>query len=157
MMSLPDDKQADIIDAFYTTSKYLEDIFNIDNVYFDTIISQIYPSELHFNKAYNTSYNTSDTESAFKTCICQFLLILFLPKSMINFDFEIVIFPFLDGDVPLSRSYEVYISQLIRFARASSHDADFNTQNKLLTLKLLKQCYRYHKLLGKGWPLGSRL
>ena len=60
MMSLPDDKQADIIDAFYTTSKYLEDIFNIDNVYFDTLISQIYPSELQLNKA-----NTSDTEPAF--------------------------------------------------------------------------------------------
>ena len=60
MMSLPDDKQADIIDAFYTISKYLEDIFNIDNVYFDTMISQIYPSELQLNKA-----NTSDTESAF--------------------------------------------------------------------------------------------
>ena len=128
MMSLPDDKQVDIIDAFYTTSKYLEDIFNMDNVYFDTMISQIYPSELQLNEA-----NISDTESAFKTCICQFLIILFLPKSMINFDFEIVIFPFLDGDVPLSTSYEVYISQLIRFARASSHVADFNTHNKLLT------------------------
>ena len=128
MMSLPDDKQADIIDAFYTISKYLEDIFNIDNVYFDTMISQIYPSELQLNKA-----NTSDTESAFLTCICQFLILLFLPTSMINFDFEIVIFPFIDGDVPLSTSYEVYISQLIRFARASSHVADFNTHNKLLT------------------------
>ena len=128
VISLPDDKQADIIDAFYTTSKYLEDIFNINNVYFDTMISQIYPSELQRNKA-----NTSDTESAFKTCICQFLIILFLPKSMINFDFEIVIFPFLDGDVPLSTSYEVYISQLVRFARASSHVTDFNTHNKLLT------------------------
>ena len=52
---------------------------------------------------------------------------------MINFDFEIVIFPFLDGGVRFSTSYEVYISQLIRFARASSHVADFNTHNKLLT------------------------
>ena len=50
-MSLPDDKQADIIDAFYTTSKYLEHIFNIDDIYFDTMISQIYPSELQLNKA----------------------------------------------------------------------------------------------------------
>ena len=40
----------------------------------------------------------------------------------------------------------VYISQLIRFARASSYVADFNTRNKLLTQKLLKQGYRYHKL-----------
>ena len=53
---------------------------------------------------------------------------------------------FLDGDVPCSTSYGVFISQLIRFARASSHVAEFNTCNKLLTQKLLKQCYRYHKL-----------
>ena len=46
MMSPPDDKQADIIDAFSTTSRYFDDILNINNVYFDTIVSQIYPSEL---------------------------------------------------------------------------------------------------------------
>ena len=63
-----------------------------------------------------------------------------------DFDFEIVNFPFLDGDVPRSTSYGVYISQLIRFARASSYVTDFNTRNKLLTQKLLKQGYRYHKL-----------
>ena len=63
-----------------------------------------------------------------------------------DFDFEIVIFPFLHGDVPRSTSYGVYISQLIRFVRASSYVADFNTRNKLLTQKLLKQGYRYHKL-----------
>ena len=63
-----------------------------------------------------------------------------------DFDFDIVNFPFLDGDVPRSRSYGVYISQLICFARASSHVADFNTRNKLFTQKLLEQGYRYHKL-----------
>ena len=60
MMSLPDYQQDDIIDAFNTTSRYLDDIINIDHVYFDTMISQIYPSELQLNKA-----NTSDTEAAF--------------------------------------------------------------------------------------------
>ena len=63
-----------------------------------------------------------------------------------NFDFEIVNFPFLDGDVPCSTSNGVDISQLIRFARASSYVGDFNTSNKLLTQKLLKQGYQYHKL-----------
>ena len=63
-----------------------------------------------------------------------------------DFDFVIINFPFLDGDVPRSTSYGVYISQFIRFARASSYVADFNTRNKLLTQKLLKQGYRYHKL-----------
>ena len=52
----------------------------------------------------------------------------------------------LDGDVPRRPSYGVYISQLIRFARASSHVNDFNNRNKFLTAKLLKQGYRYHKL-----------
>ena len=44
MMSLSDDKEAGIIDAFNTTSRYLDDILNINNVYFDNIVSQIYPS-----------------------------------------------------------------------------------------------------------------
>ena len=63
-----------------------------------------------------------------------------------DFDFEIVNFPFLDGDVPRATSYGVNISQLIRFARTSSHVADLNTRNKLLIQKLLKQGYLYHKL-----------
>ena len=52
----------------------------------------------------------------------------------------------LSGDVPSSTSYGVYISQLIRFARASSYITDFNSRNKFLTQKLLKQGYQYHKL-----------
>ena len=59
-----------------------------------------------------------------------------------DFDFDIVNFPFLDGDVPRSTSYGVYISQLIRFARVSSHVADFNARNKSLTAKLFQQGYR---------------
>ena len=63
-----------------------------------------------------------------------------------NFKFDIVNFPFLDGDVPRRPSYGVYISQLIHFARASSHVTDYNNRNKFLTAKLLKQGFRYHKL-----------
>ena len=64
-----------------------------------------------------------------------------------DFDFEIVNFSFLDGDVPRSTSDGVCISQLIRFARASSIVADFNTRNKLLTQKRLEQGYRYHNVV----------
>ena len=49
-------------------------------------------------------------------------------------------------NVPRRPSYGVYIFQLIRFARVCSHVDDFNTRNKCLTAKLLKQGYRYHKL-----------
>ena len=41
MMSLSDGKQADVIDAFNTTSRYLDDILNIINVYFDNMVKQI--------------------------------------------------------------------------------------------------------------------
>ena len=51
MMSLSGDKQADVIDAFNTTSRYLDNILNIDNVYFENTVSQTYPSELQLNKA----------------------------------------------------------------------------------------------------------
>ena len=63
-----------------------------------------------------------------------------------DFNFEIVNFPFLDGDVPRSPSYGVYISQLIRFARVCSNVDDFNNINLFLTTKLLKQGYRYYKI-----------
>ena len=56
MMSLTEDKQDDIVDAFKTASRYLDGILNINYVYFDNMVSQIYLSELKLNKT-----NTSDT------------------------------------------------------------------------------------------------
>ena len=63
-----------------------------------------------------------------------------------DFNFEMVNFLFLDGDVPRSPSYDVYISQLIPFARVCSYVDDINNRNLFLTAKLLKQGYRYHKI-----------
>ena len=62
-----------------------------------------------------------------------------------DFDFDMVNFPFLDGGVPRLTSYGVYISQLIHFARVSSHVDDFDIRNEVLTAKHLKQGVRYHK------------
>ena len=144
MTSLSDVKQAEIIEAFKSTSRYLDDLLNIDNPYFEGMVNRIYPPELQLNKA-----NTADTEAPFLD------LHLSISNGFVSsktydkrddFDFDIVNFPFLDGDVPRSTSYGVYISQLIRFARVSSHVVDFNARNKSLTAKLLQQGYRYHKL-----------
>ena len=107
MISLSDDKQVDIIDAFNTTSRYLDDILNIDDVYFDIMVSQIYSSDLQLNKAY-----TSDTVAAFldlHLSISNDIVSTKIYDKRDDFDFEIVNFPFLDGDVPRSTSYEVYI------------------------------------------------
>ena len=113
MTSLSDDKQADIIDTFNTTSRYLDDISNINNVYFDNMVNKIYPSEHQLNKA-----NTSDTEDAFldlHLSISNDIVSSKIYDIRHDFDFEIVDFPFLDGDVPRSTSYGVYIAQLIHF------------------------------------------
>ena len=63
-----------------------------------------------------------------------------------DLNFDIVNFPFLDGDVPRRTSYGVYLSHFIRFARASSNLSDFNCRNKAHIVKLLKQGYRCFKL-----------
>ena len=108
------------------------------------MVNQIYSPELQFNKA-----NTSDTEAPFLD-LHMFTSNGFVSSKIYDkrddFDFDIVNFPFLDGDVPRRPSYGVYISQLIRFARVCSHVDEINTRNKCLTAKLLKQGYRYHKL-----------
>ena len=51
MKSLSDDQQADVIDAFNTTSRYFDDIFSINNVYFGSVVGQVYPSGLWLDKA----------------------------------------------------------------------------------------------------------
>ena len=138
MTSLSDVKQTEIIEAFKSTSRYQDDLLNIDNPYFEGIL---YPTELQLKKA-----NTSDTEAPFLDLHLSFSNGFVSSKSYDkhdDFDFD---FPFLDGDVPRSTSYGVYISQLIRFARVSNHVTDFNARNKVLTAKLLQQGYPYHKL-----------
>ena len=144
MTDLSIDNQADVIKAFNSTSRYLDDLLNIDNPYFEGMVNQIYPSELQLNKA-----NTSDTEAPFldlHLSISNGFVSSKIYDKRDDFDFDIVNFPFLDGDALRRPSYGVYISQLIRFARVCSHVDDFNTRNKSLTAKLLKQGYRYHKL-----------
>ena len=83
------------------------------------MVNRIYPPELQFNKA-----NTADTEAPFldlHLSISNGFVSSKIYDKRDDFDFDIVNFPFLDGDVPRSTSYGVYISQLIRFARVSSH------------------------------------
>ena len=104
------------------------------------MVNRIYPPELQLNKT-----NTSDTEAPFLDLHLS-ISNGFVSSKIYDKRDDLVNFPFLDGDVPRSTSYGVYISQLIRFARVSSHVVDFNARNKSLTAKLLQQGYRYHKL-----------
>ena len=110
MKSLYRENQADIIEAFNSTSKYIDDLLNIDNIYFDQMVDRIYPTELQLNRA-----KSSDTETPFldlNLCISNGRVSTKIYDKRVDFDFDIVNFPFLDGDVPRRTSYGVYLNLL---------------------------------------------
>ena len=108
-------------------SRFLDDLLNIDNPYFEQMVGQIYPMELQLDKA-----NSFGTEAPFldlSLSITNGIVSSEIYDKRDDFNFEIVNFPFLDGDVPRSPFCGVYISQLIRFARVCSDFEYFNTRN----------------------------
>ena len=136
MLSLSDNNQTDIIEAFNSTSRYLDDLLNISNPYFEQMVGQIYPTELQLNKA-----NSSDPEAPFldlNLSIRNGIVSSKIYDKRNDFYFEKVNFPFLDGDVPRCPSYDVYIFQLIRFAGVCSNVDDFNNRNLFLSAKLTR-------------------
>ena len=91
-------KQAEIIEAFKSTSRYLDDLLNIYNPYFEGMVNRIYPPELQLNKA-----NTSDTVTPFFELHLSILNGLVSSKiydKRDNFDFDIEIFHFWMGRSP---------------------------------------------------------
>ena len=141
-----------VIEAFNSTSRYLDDLLNIDNPYLEGRVNQIYPPELQLNKA-----NTKNTESTFldlHLSIANGFVSSKINDKRDDFDFDIVNFPFLDGDFPRRSSYGVYNMQLVRFARVRNHVTDFNARNKSLIAKLLQQGYRKKCLISQTSPAG---
>ena len=141
LSNLQKSKRFDLIDKFNHTSRYLDDILNIDNPAFVEHIPDIYPRELQLNKA-----NTSDKE----TSLLYLNIKVFgnnihtsVNDKRDDFGFPIVNIPWLSGDVPRLPSYGIYISQLVRFARYCTSVFDFHSKNLQLALKLLTQGYRY--------------
>ena len=108
------------------------------------MVCQIYTTKLQLNKA-----NSSDTEAPFldfNLSITNGIVSSKIYDKRDDFNFEIVNFPFLDGDDLRSPSYGIYISQLILYARMCFNVDVFNNRNLFLTAKLLEQGYRYHKI-----------
>ena len=106
MLSPSDNNQNDIFEAFNSTSRYLDDLLNIDNPYFEQMVGQIYSTELQLNKA-----NSSDTEAPFLDLTLSTTNGIVSSKIYYkwdDFNFEMIVnFPFLDGVVPSSPSYGV--------------------------------------------------
>ena len=110
MLSLSDNNQTDIIEGLNSISRYLDDYLN--NPYFEQMVGQINPSELQLYKA-----NSSNTEALYldlNLSITNGIVSSKIYDKRDVFNFEIVNFPFLDGDVPRSPSCGEYVSQLIR-------------------------------------------
>ena len=117
MTSLSVVKQAEIIEAFKSTSRYLHDLLNIDNPYFEDIVNRIYPSEMQLNKA-----NISDTEAPFldlHLSISNGFVSSKIYDKRDHFDFDIVNFPFLDGNVPRSTRSPFYLLRGLHFSTYS--------------------------------------
>ena len=92
MKDLSSDNQADVIKAFNSTSRYLDDLLNIDNPYFEGMVNQIYPPEFQLNKA-----NTLDIEPPFldlHRSISNGFVSSKIDDNRDDFDFDIVNFPF---------------------------------------------------------------
>ena len=141
MTSLSDVKQAETIDAFKSTSKYLDDLLDNDNPYFEGMVNRIYPHELQLNKA-----NTSDTEALFldlHSSISNGFVSSKMYDKRDDFDFDIVNFPFWMVTFPV---LPLPVLTFLNLFGVCSHVAHFNARNKSLTAKPLQQGYRYHKL-----------
>ena len=135
MSNLQKSKRFDLIYMFNDNSRYLDDIFTINNPEFEKHIPDIYPAELQLNKA-----NASDKETSFLDLNIKVIgsdIHTSVYDKRDDFGFPIVNFPWLSGDVPRLPSYGIYISQLVRFARCCTSVLDFHSKNLQITSKLL--------------------
>ena len=115
---------------------YLNDVLSLNNQHFSEYLDFIYPSELEIKDTTVTRRSASyldiflniDTDERLQTTIYD---------KRDNFNFPIINFPFFSSNIPSSPSYGVYISQLIRYARACSHFTNFVYRSVLVTQKLL--------------------
>ena len=82
MKSLSRENQADIIEAFNSTLRYLDDLLNMDNIYFDQMVDQIYPTALQLDKANST--NTDVPFFFIRIYVLVYLMVQFPSKFMIN-------------------------------------------------------------------------
>ena len=105
--------------AFNLTLRYIDDVLSINNCYFHTYVDSIYPSELEIKDT---------TESASSVSYFDILLGIDIDGNLTtklhdkrdDFNFSIVNFPYLCSNIPSSAAYGVFVSQLIRYARACS-------------------------------------
>jgi hypothetical protein len=131
--------------SFNHTFRGIDDVLSINNHNFHNYIHFIYPDELKIEDTTESDKSAScldislNIDSSGRPTTTQH-------DKRDYFDFAIINFPFLCSDIPVSPAYGVYISQLIRYARACFPYEDFSKRGKLLTKKLMLQGYNESRL-----------
>jgi hypothetical protein len=126
--------------SFNHTYRYIDDVPSINNHNFHNYVHLIYPDELEIKDT-----TESDKSASYLDILVNIdsngRLTTTLYDKRDDFDFAIVIFPFLCRNIPLSPAYEVHISQLIRYTRACFAYENCSKRGILLTKKLTLQGY----------------
>ena len=138
-------KKKNIAQKFNHTFRYIDDVLSLSNPSFGNYLHQIYPDELNIKNTTDTNHSASYLDLMLKIDHNKVLTTKLYDKRD-DFDFSIVNFPFLDSNIPSSPAYGVYMSQLIRYARACSNYNDFSTRCRTLNSKLITQGYIKTKL-----------
>ena len=151
MSNLQKSKRFELIDKFNDTSRYLYDIFTIDNPAFAEHIPDIYPRELQLNKA-----NTSDKETSFLDLNIKVIgnnIHTSVYDKRDHFGFPIVNFPWLSGDVPRLQSYGIYILLLVRFARCCTSVFDCHSTKSSNHFKTIKTGLQIQQASENVWKV----
>ena len=131
--------------SFNFTFRYIDDVLSLNNPKFSDYVDFIYPEDLEIKDTTDSPTHASYLDILLSYDQNQHLTTKIYDKRD-DFDFSIVNFPFLSSNIPESPAYGVYISQLIRYSRACSDYDNFINRSLVLTLKLLRQGYKQHKL-----------
>ena len=130
---------------FNFTYRYIDDVLSINNPDFENYLGQMYPAELEIKDT--TESNTSASYLDLLLSIeSDGQLRTSLYDKRDDFNFHITNFPFLSSNIPSSPAYGVFISQLIRYARACSSYECFILRAARLSSKLLGQGYVMERL-----------
>ena len=136
---------ADTIEALNSTSRYLDDLLNIHNPYFERMVTCIYPIKLQLNKA-NSSYTRASLLDLHLSISNGFVSSKINDKCT-DFDFDLVNFLFWDGDFHVPFLWYLCFLTYSVCKSVWWHLANFNAYNKTLTAKLLLARYWYHEPL----------
>ena len=131
--------------AFNSTSRYIDDIISINNPRFKQFLKDIYPEELVVSEALESKNVVSYLDLLIDISNGDLVCSNFDKRDI--FDFDIVNFPDLSGNIPTAPAYDTYISQLIRYSRACHNYDNFSSRHSMLAERLFNQGFSARKLI----------